>query len=134
MKQVFWSLVTSIALLFSLSAQAAPELVNPAPIAVPAKLSELQVTSDIKHALVTRGWVVNNESKGKIEASLSLRSHVARIAIYHDLKEVRIEYVSSENLKYKEKDGKRYIHRNYLSWIQNLSSDISKNMQLSALK
>jgi hypothetical protein len=134
MKQVLWSLFTAVALLFSFSAQAAPELINPAPIAVPAKLNEFQVTSDIKHALATRGWIVNAESKGKIEASLSLRSHIARIAIYHDLKQVRIEYVSSDNLKYKEKDGKRYIHRNYLSWIQNLSSDISKNMQLSALK
>ena len=134
MKQVFWSLFTSLALLFSLSAQAAPELVNPAPIAVPAKLAEVQVTGDIKYALANRGWVVNGESKGRIDASLSLRTHIARIVIYHDRQQVRIEYVSSENLKYKEKNGKRYIHRNYLSWIQNLSNDISKNMQLSALK
>ena len=76
---------------------------------------------------------MSGESEGKIDATLNLRSHVARIAIFHDLKQVRIEYVSSENLKYKEKNGKRYIHRNYLSWVKNLAGDISKNMQLSAL-
>jgi hypothetical protein len=133
MKYTFWSFLTSIALLFTLSAQAAPELVNPDPVAVPTGLTEFQVTSDIKRALVTRGWVVSGESEGKIDATLNLRSHVARIAIFHDLKQVRIEYVSSENLKYKEKHGKRYIHRNYLSWVKNLAGDISKNMQLSAL-
>ncbi len=133
MKHVFWSLFTSLALFFSVAANAAPELVNPAPVEVPAKLVEVQVVGGIKHALISRGWVVSGESKGKIDATLNIRSHVARIAIYHDLKQVRIEYVSSVNLNYKEKDGKRYIHRNYLSWINNLSTDISKNMQLSAL-
>ncbi|WP_331344367.1 hypothetical protein [Cellvibrio sp. UBA7661] len=133
MKHILWSVLTSIALMFSLSAQAAPLLVNPDPIAVPAGITEVQITSDIKRALVSRGWVVSGESKGKIDATLNIRSHSARIAIYHDLKQVRIEYVSSENLKYKEKDGKRYIHRNYLSWVNNVAGDISKNMQLSAL-
>lgn len=133
MKHVYLAVLASIALLFSFAASAAPELVNPAPIAVPAKLVEVQVVGSIKHALKTRGWVISSESNGKIDATLNLRKHVARIAIYHDLKEVRIEYVSSENLDYKEKDGKRHIHRNYLSWVKNLSTDIDKNMELSAL-
>lgn len=133
MKRIFWSVLTSIALLFALSAQAAPELINPDPIAVPTGLTEFQITSDTKRALISRGWVVSSETAGKIDATLNIRSHVARIAIYHDLKQVRIEYVSSENLDYKEKNGTRYIHRNYLSWVKNVASDISKNMQLSAL-
>ena len=131
MKQLYWSLVTAFALLFSVSASAAPELINPDPIAVPSSLVEVQVVGSIKHALTTRGWVVSSENQGKIDATLNLRSHVARIAIYHDLKQVRIEYVSSVNLDYKEKDGKRYIHRNYLSWVKNVAADINKNMQLS---
>ena len=133
MKQLCWSVYISIALFFSATASAAPELINPAPIAVPPKLVEVQVVGSIKHALISRGWVVSAESEGKIDATLNLRSHVARIAIYHDLKQIRIEYVSSENLDYKERDGVRYIHRNYLSWVKNLSTDIDKNMQLSAL-
>lgn len=133
MKRALWLLLATFSLLGSLSGQAASLLIDPEPIAVPQKLVEFQVTSDIKRALVSRGWVVGEENPGQINATLNLRSHVARIAIYHDLKQVRIAYVSSENLKYREKDGIRTIHRNYLSWINNLTSDITKNMQLSAL-
>ncbi len=133
MKRVFLLLITTFGLILSLTAQAASLLIDPEPIAVPEKLVEIQISSDIKRALVTRGWVVGEESPGQINATLNLRSHVARIAIYHDLKQVRIVYVSSENLNYREKDGTRVIHRNYLSWINNLAGDISKNLQLSAL-
>jgi hypothetical protein len=133
MKRTLWLMLATLSFVFSLPGYAAPLLVDPEPIAVPAKLVEMQVTSDIKRALISRGWVVGEESSGQINATLNLRKHVARIAIYHDLKQVRVVYISSENLNYKEKDGKRTIHKNYLSWINNLTGDISKNMQLSAL-
>ena len=42
---------------------------------------------------------------------------------------VAIKYVSSENLDFKEKRGKRYIHENYLSWIDYLVQDITRNLQ-----
>lgn len=112
---------------------AAAELVNPPPIVVPDDLSYEQIEKDIKRAMVGRGWLVEEESDGEITAVLRLRSHVARILIEYSSEKVNISYVSSENLKYREKKGKRTIHKNYLSWINNLASDINKNLQLTAL-
>jgi hypothetical protein len=112
---------------------AATALVDPDPIAIPAGLSSEQVTNDIKRALVARGWVVSKEEPGRIDATLNLRAHVARIAITHGDGQVRVAYVSSENLKYRVKNGQRTIHKNYLSWVNNLVTDISRNLQISAM-
>lgn len=126
-----FALLALIALPFS--AQAAAELVDPDPVAVPKGLSMDTVASDIKRALIGRGWIVANEAPGKIDATLHLRSHVARVAIEFDESTVRLSYVSSDNLDYREKRGKRYIHKNYLSWVSNVLTDLSRNLQLSAL-
>lgn len=126
-----FALLALIALPFE--AQAAKELVDPDPVAVPKGLSMDTVSTDIKRALIGRGWIVSHEAPGQIDATLHLRSHVARVAIEFDATAVRLRYVSSDNLDYREKKGKRYIHKNYLSWVGNVLSDLSKNLQLSAL-
>ncbi len=107
-------------------------LVNPDPIAVPAGLVEAKVARSIKAALVGREWVVSEEQPGKIIATLNLRSHMAKIDIAFDSKRVAIKYLDSRELMYAEKKGTTVIHRNYLSWIQNLVTDISRNMILTA--
>lgn len=131
LRVVLFALLALIALPFE--AQAAKELVDPDPVAVPKGLSMDTVSADIKRALIGRGWIVSNEAPGRIDATLHLRSHVARVAIEFDQTAVRLSYVSSDNLDYREKKGKRYIHKNYLSWVGNVLSDLSKNLQLSAL-
>lgn len=121
-----------IALLLSGSNDAyarSSDLNDPDPIAIPAGKSAEDVSRAIKSALAGRTWVVSSEQPGRINATLNLRSHVARIAITYDATSIRIAYVSSENLKYKEKNGKRSIHSNYISWIGNLVTDISRQLQ-----
>lgn len=132
MQRTFWLFLSAFILAFSVSAQAAV-LVNPDPVAVPAELNNKQIVTEIKRALVGRGWVVASEEPGTINATLNLRSHVARVAISYDAKQVHLAYVSSDNLKYKEKNGKRTIHKNYLSWVNNLMGDIYRNLQTAAL-
>lgn len=129
------SIFTSLAagLLLSVNLLAA-DLIDPAPIAVPASMNAAQVNTEIKRALINRGWSVVNEKPGVIDASLALRSHRANIKIAHDRSQVVITYVSSDNLDYKEKKGKRLIHRNYNSWINNLAGDISKNLQMTTIQ
>lgn len=107
------------------------ELTDPDPVAIPAGTTAAEVARAIKTALVGRNWTVSNEEPGKIDATLHLRAHVARIAITYDAAKVRIAYVNSENLNFKEKNGKRTIHSNYLSWIGNLLGDISRNLQMA---
>ncbi|MCE5233738.1 MAG: hypothetical protein ABFC67_10290 [Mizugakiibacter sp.] len=105
-------------------------LVNPDPIHVPAGLTDAQVAKAISSALIGRGWSVTAEKAGETDASLHLREHVARIAITYDASAVQVKYVDSENLKYEMKDGKPYIHKNYLGWIEYLVQDINRSLQL----
>lgn len=109
-------------------------LVDPDPIAVPPGLAAKDISKAIRMGVAQRGWVVAKDDPGKIDAVLSLRTHVARIAIAYDQKQVKINYVSSENLDYAEKDGGRKIHRNYNKWIQNVVSDISKQLQVASIQ
>ena len=38
-----------------------------------------------------------------------------------------------ENLDFKEKRGQRQIHKNYLSWVNNVVVDATRHLQLAAL-
>lgn len=109
-------------------------LVNPDPIHVPAGLTEAQVAKAVSSALIGRGWSVTAEKAGETDATLHLREHVARIAITYDASAIQIKYVDSENLKYEMKDGKPYIHKNYLGWIEFLVQDINRGLQMLAVK
>ncbi len=105
-------------------------LVNPPPIAITTKMSADNVLKAIKMALVHRGWTITATKPGEVDSTLSLRDHIARIVIGYDTAQVRIKYVDSTNLKYEVKNGTPYIHKNYLSWIENLVHDIQGNLML----
>src|SRR3569623_820815 len=100
-------------------------LVNPDPIAVPAGVEDKAILQAVRRALNTRGWIVTDEAPGDVKSTLHLRDHTARIDISWSSGKLRITYVGSENLKYHVEDGKPYIHKNYLGWIENLTHDIS---------
>lgn len=112
----------------------AKELRDPDPVAIPQGLSSQDVARAIKLALTGRTWVVSKEQPGRIDATLNLRAHVARIVITCDASQVTVAYVSSDNLDYKEKKGKRTIHKNYLSWVANVLSDRSRNLQSASME
>jgi hypothetical protein len=122
-----WKIVLLMPLLALLMA-AAPLLVDPAPISVPAGLSEQAVAKAITLGVAQRGWIVSKQEPGYMEATLNIRTHMARVGITYDLKTVQIRYLDSSNLDYEVKDDGRHIHRNYAKWINNLVRDIS--MQL----
>jgi hypothetical protein len=106
-------------------------LVDPAPIAVPAGLHDVQVGKAVKAALLGRGWTVAGEQPGSVSASLSRDNWVARIRVDYTTEKVQIRYVDSTHLKYEVKrDGTRLIHSNYMGWMQFLSGDIGRNLEL----
>jgi hypothetical protein len=109
-------------------------IVDPEPIAVPAGISAGDVAKAIKVGIVRRGWVISKDENGQIDAVLNVRTHTARVAIPYDAKEVRIKYVSSEDLDYQEKNGQRYIHSNYVKWVRNMQADIQRELQLLTIK
>ncbi len=115
-------------MLFLLMAFRQAPLVNPPAISVSSGISQADVVKAIKIALIKRGWTIGTTRPGEIDASLHLRDHVADIAIDYDTSAIQIKYVGSSNLKYEVKRGTAYIHKNYLGWIQNLSTDIQADM------
>jgi hypothetical protein len=106
-------------------------LVDPAPISVPAGLTDVQVGKAVKAALIGRGWTVTGDQPGSASASLSRDEWVAKIRVDYSTSQVQIRYVDSTNLKYEVKrDGTRLIHSNYMGWMKFLSGDIGRNLEL----
>lgn len=98
---------------------------NTGSVAVSTASAE-QMRNAIGQALRNRGWAIANEQPGRVEATLFIRSHVAKIAIEYDDKQFSISYLDSQNLEYEKKpDGTEYIHDNYNGWIENLRRDIT---------
>lgn len=116
------------------SARAAEVLVDPPAIAVPAGLSQKAVNKAIRLGAAQRGWVVSRQDSGFIEATLNIRSHVARVGITYDTSAIQIRYLDSTNLDYEVKKGVARIHGNYLKWVNNLVRDISVQLQAAELE
>src|SRR5215471_3619691 len=109
-------------------------LVDPPPIAVPAKLELAQVERAVKQALIKREWMVISDEPGKIVASYDRREFTSRIGITYDRSQIQINYITSTGLKYEvTKNGEKLIHKNYMAWIQNLVTDISNYLTMSGI-
>lgn len=121
-------LIVSLSLLVLAACTSAP-LKPAAPVDVLPGLTQNQVKSSIIDALNGRGWTVDEVKDGSIGTTLHLRDHTATIRITFDRTQVRIAYVSSTNLNYRNRAGRQSIHRNYNAWIMYLEQDISRNMQ-----
>src|SRR5512140_970614 len=91
-------------LLVLLMAMAKP-LVDPEPLPVPAGLSEKAVAKAVRVGVSQRGWIITRQDPGFVEATLHLRTHMARIGINYDTQQVKVRYLESENLDYKVKQG-----------------------------
>lgn len=117
--------------LASLLMAAAPLLVDPQPLAVPAGLSEKDVSQAVRMGVSKRGWIVTRQDPGYVEATLHLRTHMAKIGISYDTQSVRIRYLDSTNLDYEVKKDGPHIHGNYLKWINNVVSDISVQLNVA---
>ena len=107
-------------------------LVDPQPLAVPPGLSAKDVSTAIRTGIALRGWIVTKDEKGQIDATLNNREHQVVIAVVYDAKQVKVSYVSSQNMNYSEKNGTRYIHKKYTQWTQNVVADINSQLQLAS--
>ncbi len=104
--------------------------VNNAPINVSSSNYDLSdVTKAIQRAGLGLGWQMKEETPGHIVGRLYLRTHMAVVDITYTLDDFSINYKDSNNLKYNA--GNNTIHKNYNSWIQNLTNAI--NAQLVAV-
>lgn len=90
--------------------------------AKPVKIE--QVKSAIMIAGTSLGWQMAEISPGLIQGTLNLRKHTAVVDIPYSSAKYSIVYKSSINLD--ERDGQ--IHKNYNSWVQNLSKKIGTEL------
>jgi len=90
-------------------------------------VSSAEVMKAIKRAGLGLGWRMAEKGPGKLEGTLHVRKHMAKIEIPYNSSGYSITYKDSLELNY---DGAK-IHNNYNGWIQNLDRAIQA--QLSAL-
>lgn len=95
--------------------------VNDAPIVSASPMSVEKVKFSIMAAGTSLGWKMADVGPGRIQGTLNLRTHTAIVDIPYSATKYSIVYKSSVNLD--EKNGQ--IHRNYNSWVQNLSKKIA---------
>ena len=98
--------------------------VNDAPIVTAKPVPAAQVKTAIMNAGVSLGWQMAEVRPGLIQGTLNLRKHTAVVDISYSATKYSIVYKSSINLD--EKDGQ--IHKNYNSWVQNLSKKIGSEL------
>ena len=98
--------------------------VNDAPVVSANPVQLQQVKPAIMIAGTSLGWKMAEVSPGLIQGTLILRKHTAIVDIPYSTAKYSIVYKSSINLD--EKDGQ--IHRNYNSWVQNLSKKIGAEL------
>lgn len=110
---------------------AATPLVDPAPVPVPAGLDDNAIAKAIRLGGAQRGWIVTRQDPGAMELTLNIRTHMAKVGVKYDTKTIQLSYLDSTNLDYEVKKGNRYIHRNYLKWVNNLANDIAVQLALA---
>jgi len=106
-------------------------LTDPAPIPVPAGVDSGRVEQIVGSALTQRGWRIVKHVPGEVDAVYDPRNFSVTIAVHYDSQKIQINYVTSSNLRYEEKNGVRYIHKNYQSWIKNLVTDIQNGLMMA---
>lgn len=92
-----------------------------------AKLSQQEVRRAVVKAAVSKGWSVKDLGPGRVQATVRVRRHMARVVIAYSPRSYSITYRSSGLLGY---DGQN-IHRSYNRWIRGLEQRI--NGQFGAL-
>lgn len=98
--------------------------VNGAPIVSANAVPAAQVKTALMNAGTSLGWQMAGVSPGLVQGTLNLRKHTAAVDVPYSATKYSIVYKSSVNLD--EIVGQ--IHRNYNSWVQNLSKKVGTEL------
>lgn len=93
---------------------------------IPAGLSMKTIGNAIIDGCAVRNWQASLVEEGRMQCTLYIRDHMAKVDITYNTEAFSITYADSNNLKYNAEKNK--IHRNYNSWVQNLRGDISNEL------
>jgi hypothetical protein len=103
------------------------------PTTLSAGTSPAHTEQVILDALPKRGWTTENVQPFRVLAFLAVRSHLLRVEIRYDERQVAIYYVDSDNLAaHIGSDGQVYAHKRVNSWIRQLALDIAAGLSAPA--
>ncbi|MDX2471128.1 MAG: hypothetical protein QNL04_11190 [SAR324 cluster bacterium] len=83
----------------------------------------------ILDSLMSKNWIITGQELNKLTADYSRGRISVSISVHYAKGEITIIHEKSENLKYKEEEGKIYIHPTYNKWIRNLEKEIKLRVQ-----
>ncbi|WP_070988597.1 hypothetical protein [Halofilum ochraceum] len=126
---------------------------DPDTVSVPEGLTENETTKALMTAFVMRGWRMTEVSRdqGYIDAEIPVRAHVGRVRAQIDDGVISFQFREGENLPqkwltdrggttgkeifYKKQDESDVmaVHRNYLSWVQELARTVEGTLRLQSL-
>jgi len=100
--------------------------VTNAPLGPPpgSRVSLEEVSRAIWAAGKRLGWDMQEVRPGELTGTLSLRKHLAVVAITHDTSTFSIKYRNSINLRQHDDE----IHRSYNYWVNNLARAIQAEL------
>jgi hypothetical protein len=100
-------------------------VMNSPNISIPQNVSQEQLGKNVRDVLMKRRWIIMEEEKGFVTASIKRGQTAADIKITYDSKNMQIKRVNtSPNLRYQTKAGEERIHNHYNTWIANLEKDL----------
>jgi hypothetical protein len=128
-----------IALLFAAlapAAYAAPEqpvaIKDPVTVPVTVKLSDAQLRKAVRAALLNRGWKLDHDQPGALEAAYRRKdarhTYTARVAVTYDAQQIVVRYASSEGLSYDA--AAKTILPLYNTWMDSLAKDFPVYLSL----
>lgn len=134
MKKVIFSILTLVFIVLNFNGCGVAKVYN-----VNEPLTNSKELSLIKDGILragnSLGWNMKAHPDGYIIGIIVLRSHSATVKITYNENSYKIDYLSSVNLNYNEKDDT--VQTNYNGWISNLRntinnylSDLSMNDEL----
>lgn len=103
-------------------------LVDPGPIPVTPQRNQLQLAAVVNDAASTTGWKISAQDLDGLRATFERGHHAAEVQLNITANLISLTYVSSKNLDYSEKDGRRDIHKVYREWTGALQSAIQKRL------
>jgi len=110
------------------------ELIDPAPITFSQPVAIEKIEGAVYAAITTHGWTQNTPTitesdSNSIDIVYTIRTHKIIAKLVFDTSSVKLHYINSENMKYKQQKNKTFIHPNYMVWTQELMDGIDRNIK-----
>jgi hypothetical protein len=109
-------------------ARKAVDIVDPAPITVPAERSDQELALAVHAAFQRKHWTVVSDEPGHAVMSFGNEDYTVKVDVTYAKSAVTIRYLDSTGLEYAEADGHRLIHPNYNRWVAEVARELSETI------